>query len=148
MTSRTYATLDRNRTGPLLLVDLGDMQVTTADTCDINRTILGTLPARSGEYAFEAYFWSVSRASLANLLSIGVAQPGAALDTYVGGDALGYGFRVADGEIHTDGESIATVEPQGERVALGVHLTLAPSEATCEFLVNGSSIYTADLATG
>ena len=147
-TPRIYATLDRNRVGPGLLLDGSDLQVTTDSACDINRTILGTLPALSGDFMYEVYFWSQSQGDLSDLISFGVATVDAALDTYVGGDANGYGYRVADGEIHTNGASIQSVAATAERVSLQCYLHLRPSEATVGWYVNGNELYVASLPTG
>ena len=77
MTARLYATLDQNRVGESLLLDQSLLVVTTGEACDIGRMILGTLPAYSGRFAYEAYFWSQSRGDLSGLISFGVAAVGA-----------------------------------------------------------------------
>lgn len=148
MTSRTYATLDRNRLGPGLLLDDSDLQITTNISCDGERKVLGSLPVMSGEYAFECYVWSTSQGDLSGLVSVGVAQPASALDAGVGSDALSVGFWPADGIVKSNGITLASPGDKPERVCLGVHLSLSPSSATCDFLVNGSVVYTADLPTG
>lgn len=150
MTARDYATLDRNRMGPALLLDGSDLQLTTSIACDANRTVLGNLPALSGDFAYEIYFWSTSRASLAGLLSYGVATADVDLAARLGTDSAGagYGFAAADGLVQNNSSTIETVQEQGERIALGCHLSLSPSEATCEFLVSGNVVSTIDLPTG
>lgn len=150
MSLREYASLDRNRMGPLLLLDASDEQFTTSQACDANRTILGTLPALSGDYAYELYFWSTSRSDLSGLLSFGVATADVDLETQLGTDAggAGYGYAAADGLVLNTGGTLETTEPQGERISLGCHLSLSPGDATCEFLVDGNVISTIDLPTG
>lgn len=148
MTSRTYATLDRNRLGPGLLLDDSDLQITTSIACDGARKVLGSLPVMSGEYAFECYMWSTSQGDLSGLVSIGVAQPDSPLDAGVGSDAKSFGFWPADGVVKSDGSTVASPGGQPERVCIGVHLSLGPSTATCTFLVNGAVVSTVDLPTG
>lgn len=148
MTARNYSTFDRNRLGPGLLLDDSDMQITTNISCDGERKVLGSLPVMSGEYAFETYVWSTSQGDLSGLVSIGVAQPASALDAGVGSDALSVGYWPADGIVKSDGSTLSSPGKTPERTCIGVHLSLSPSSATCEFLVNGAVVYSADLPTG
>jgi hypothetical protein len=148
MTGRIYSTLDRNRVGPGLLLDQSELVVTTSEVCDLNRMILGSLAAYSGTFAYELYFWSQSRGDLSGLLSFGVALVGADLTLFVGESADSFGFLLADGEIWNDNASIETVTEGGERIAVGVVLSLSPTSCTCDFLVQGSLVYQATLPTG
>lgn len=148
MTSRTYATLDRNRLGPGLLLDDSDLQITTSVACDGARKVLGSLPVMSGEYAYECYVWSTSQGDLSGLVSIGVAQPDSALNSGVGSDAKSFGFWTADGVVKSNGSTVDSPGKQPERVCIGVHLSLSPSAATCAFFVNGAVVSTVDLPTG
>jgi len=148
MGARLYATLDQNRVGESLLLDQSLLVVVTGEACDIHRMILGTLPAYSGRFVYECYFWSQSRGDLSGLVSIGVAAVGADITQFVGESADSFGFRVPDGEIWNNNASIATVNSSAERVAISVILDLSPSSCTCDFLINGSSVYQATLPTG
>ena len=148
MGARVYATLDQNRVGESLLLDQSLLVVTTGEECDIHRMILGTLPAYSGRFAYEAYFWSQSRGDLSGLISFGVAPVGADITQFVGESSTSFGFKLADGEIWNNNASIQSVNPCAERIAVGVILNLSPTTCTCDFTVNGSSIYQATLPLG
>ena len=148
MTSRQYATLDRNRMGPGLLLSESDMQVTTSIACDGARKILGTAPAMAGDYAYECYVWSTSQGDLTGLVSIGIAQPDSVLDAAVGKDAKSIGLWLADGLVKENDVTLGTVAAQGERVCIGVLLHLNPVSAWVEWYANGSLLYHADLTTG
>lgn len=148
MTSYTYATLDRNRLGPGLLLDDSDLQITTSIACDGARKVLGSLPVMSGEYAYECYVWSTSQGDLSGLVSIGVAQPNSVLNAAVGNDAASVGYWPADGVVKSNGSTLGSPGKTPERKCLGVRLLLSPTSATCEFRVDGALLYTATLPTG
>jgi hypothetical protein len=65
MPGKIYAKLDANRVGPSLLLDEGQHIVTTSEACDLHRMIMGDLPAYSGRFVYELYFWSQSQDSCA-----------------------------------------------------------------------------------
>lgn len=153
MTARTYSTLDANRIGPGLAPDDSNLRVTTLIACDGKRMILGDLAQFSGVSTYEVYFWSTLRNPLTALASYGVAQPDVDLANFVGGDAAGksWGFRPADGQVWNANANVSgtSVQAVAERVCLGLRLTLGPSLCTCEWLVNGSVVYsTSALPTG
>lgn len=143
MTARTLCRLDRNALGPLLALDGSDSILTTTAVCDASRSVYGTMPAQSGEYRYEVYFWSERRDDLAGLIRYGIAEAGAALT----GDT-GYRYRVADGVITEAGTVIETVQPQGERVCLGLRLSLSPALCTVTWIVDGSDLHTVTLPNG
>lgn len=147
MTRKTYSTLDVNRVGESLLLDAGQTVVTTTAVCDLHRMVLGTTPAFSGRFVYECYFWSQSRGDLSGLIAFGVVPVGSDLGQFVG-EQDGFGFKPADGEIWNNNASIASVGTVEERVALGVVLELSPTSCTCDFMVNGTSVYQATLPTG
>lgn len=148
MTSRRYATLDRNRLGQALMLDEAGMQITTSEVCDLNRTVLGTLPAMSGSYGYELYFWSGLQKPFEELVSFGVANPDKALDSYVGSDTKSYGWVVGKGEIRSNNLALASVAIQGERIPFGLRLHLSPTDCSVEWLVNGTVVETTALPTG
>lgn len=148
MSAFRYAALDRNRLGQALLLDETGYQITTSEVCDFNRTVLGTLPARSGAYGFEIYFWSNLRGDLSDLASFGIATPSKNLGVYTGGDSNSFGFVVANGEIRSNDAVLATIDKPGERVPIGLRLSLAPSAASVEWLVNGGVVATTALPAG
>jgi hypothetical protein len=157
MTTRTYAVLNANAVGPLLLLDASNLQVSISPSVAINgnRMILGDLAQTSGESSYEIYFWSTLRASLAGLISFGVTQPDVALTNFVGGDSVAgvgksWGFRVADGTVWNNNASVGTAQggAQVERTCLGLHVNLSPSLCTCDWTVNGTPVYTATLPNG
>ncbi|MBA8886167.1 hypothetical protein FHW12_000358 [Dokdonella fugitiva] len=150
MTSRIYSYLDRNRVGEFLLLDDEDLSFTTSADCDFNRKIVGTLPAMSGDFAYEGYFWSTSRDPLVDLTSFGITTDDSAnLATYTGGDLRSYGLVCANGEIHNNGGAIAALSATiDERIPVGLHLHLEPSLAYVEWLRSGSVIATTSLPVG
>lgn len=148
MTTRTYATLDRNRIGDSLLLDESDLQITTNAACDGARKVLGTLAVMSGTYAYECYVWSTSRGDLTGLVSIGVAQPDSPLDAAVGNDYNSWGLWPSEGTIVHNNSTVSTPGEVTERVCVGVKLELSPSAATCTWYVDGAEIASASLPTG
>lgn len=144
---RVYSLLDRARVGPGLIVGDDDLTVTTLNTCDINRTILGTQWAASGAFAFESYFWSVSRGDMTGMFALGIAQANAALDKFVGFDNYGIGWFPVDGTIKVNNTVVVTgLAAQQERTSLGVMLVLGPGYGLLSFVADGSPIYTYTLS--
>lgn len=144
--SRQFATLDRNRMGPSLTLDESEMQVTCVDAADGQRSIFGTLAGMSGEYAFEAVFWSESQAT--QEFAIGVTEPDGSVSARAGDTAESIALWPAEGKIRANSTDVATIPTTGERVTLGVRLILSPSSAVVEFYVGGSLVHSESLATG
>lgn len=150
MTSRTYATLDANRLGDGLLLDMGNLVVlTNADDLDNHRKVLGTVAKGAGDSFFECYFYTETQPDdLADWCSVGVATSDSPLDAYVGEDADSYGFVVGTGEIVNSGAPIVTVNEQVERTCIGVLLRADPVAPSLAFYVKGALVYELSLPTG
>jgi hypothetical protein len=150
MTSRTYATLDANRLGDGLLLDMGNLVVlTNADNLDNHRKVLGTVAKGAGDSFFECYFYTDTQPDdLADMCSVGVATADSPLDAYVGEDSDSYGFIVGTGEIMNAGSAVETVNEQAERTCIGVLLRADPVSPSLAFYVDGSFVYELALPTG
>jgi hypothetical protein len=152
VSSRTFATLDPNRIGDGLALEMGNLIVkTNADQLSNARKCLGTVPRGTGDAYFECYFYSDTRpADLAETCSVGIAQVGSSLDTYVGEDADSIGLIIGTGEIQSGGSVIETVNSQAERLCIGVLVRLEAGSAgdTVAFSVNGNLLYEASIPDG
>lgn len=144
--NRTFCTLDRNRCGPSLFLDESDLKVTCTEIVNGNRTILGNIFASAGEFSFEAYFWSESR--VPQQFAIGIAEPNADLSQRLGSNPQSYAYWPAEGKAMAAGVDVGTVGTSLERTCLGVRLTLGPTSAMCDWLVNGSTLYSRALPPG
>jgi hypothetical protein len=148
MTSRLICTLDAASAGPNLLVQEGNLIVSTTAACDLHRTVRGTMAATNGTYYYEVIFWSTLQGSLANLVSFGVTQPSGAPDKYVGEETVSYGWRFADGNVYNNNTAGAAITVYPERTTFGCYLFLSPSLCTLTFCVNGVGLATVTLPNG
>lgn len=150
MTSKTFATLNANALGEGLLLSSGNMIVTTdADGLDNHRKALGTVPRGTGDAYFECYFYSDTRPDdLGGSCSVGIATPDSPLDEYTGEDADSFGLIVGTGEITTHDSAGLFVNPQAERLCIGVLLRADPVSPTVAFSVNGSLLAEIALPAG
>lgn len=150
MTTRVYATLDPNSLGPGLLLDAGNMVVsTTTDALDNHRKACGTVPKSANDSYFECHFWSVARTSLAGMIAVGVAQNLSSLSKAVGEDNLSFGYWPADGAVKSNNANVATCPVVNERVCIGVLLHLStPGSEQVVFSVDGNQVAVASLPAG
>jgi len=127
--------------GAALELEQSGTVLTVTAVADINRSALAIQPQASGRWYAE--FLVYGKGDL--LASLGIAQAGASLATYVGGDALGYGYRLADGAIHHGGASVATVTAAAKGDIVGVMLDLTTTMPTVTWTRNGLPVNTQTL---
>lgn len=136
-----YATFDPTELGAMLELEQSGTVLAVIDTADINRTALAIQPQATGRWYAELLVYGTGDL----LASLGIAQDAASLATYVGGDANGYGYRMADGEIHNAGASVAGVTAGAKGDIIGLLLDLTTSVPTVGWYRNGQSLKTLPL---
>lgn len=136
-----YAIFDETALGTLLELEQSGTVLTVTDVADINRTALAIQPQASGRWYAELLVYGTGDL----LASLGIAQAGASLSTYAGGDANGYGYRLDLGEIHHDGASAASVAAAAKGDMIGVLLDLTTVTPTITWYRNGHAVNTQTL---
>lgn len=108
--TRRYAHFNDAALGVDLEIQRGGAVLTTiAPSLSINRTCLLTVGQLDYESFAEFVLYGPSGTPVSNKVSIGVATATAGLDTYVGGDDQGLGYRLGEGAIHHAAGSEASV---------------------------------------
>lgn len=87
----------------------GLVLTTNIPALDINRTARLSVAAQDYESFIQFMVFGLQGTDISNKVSIGLVTSDADLDTYVGGDEFGIGYRVGDGQIRHDGSSVASV---------------------------------------
>lgn len=130
--------------GTSLALERGDTVLTYTTSADINRCCRCTEPKDSGRWRAEFYLWG--DAAIANAVSIGVVKSTHPLTNYVGGHADGYGYRVAEGQIHNNGSSIAGVTAGAKKQIIEVSVDLTDAgDPIAQWRLDGVVIHTQDL---
>lgn len=123
--------------GASLTVEQGGAVVTTtAPALSVARSVRGTI----GMMAYSSYAEFIvygDATTIANKVSVGVLSEVASLNNYVGGDNYGIGYRVAEGQIHRGGVSIAAVAAGGLGSVVGVLLTHGDGSRAVAFYLDG-----------
>lgn len=117
---KNYAIFDVAHLGAALELERSGTVLNVNDVVDINRTALALQPQSTGRWYAELLVYGVGTLEA----SIGIATLDAGLATYVGGDANGWGYRLADGAIHNNGASVAAVAAAAKGDIIGVLLDL------------------------
>ena len=87
MTARVYSTWNPNALGDGLVLDQGNLVVTTGqDSLSNARKVLATLPKSSASGFYETVFWSTPQVSLSTNVATGVALTDSPLNEAVGHD--------------------------------------------------------------
>lgn len=143
MSGLRYSTFDPAALGPLLALESANTIVLPTATTDINRTAR----ALYGKQAFSWYaeFAAWGDDDISDAVSFGLVTEDASLSTYVGGDADGYGYRVAEGQIHNAGASVQAVTAGGPGDIVGVWLNIIDTTATVTWFLNGIALHTVTL---
>lgn len=141
MTSRLHATFDPNQLGASLELERANTVLTYTGAVNINRTARLTDGKSTGVWYAEFLVWG--DADIDDFVSIGVVKSAASLSTYVGGDANGYGYRLAEGEIHTNGSSTGSVTAGAKGQIVG--LLLDATNATLDIELEGVPLTTITL---
>jgi hypothetical protein len=119
--NRRYAIFDAAALGTDLDIQRGGVLLTTIAP---GRSIERSCRLTVGVIGFESYgeflLFGFEGTVIANRVSIGVVTDQAGPATYVGGDAHGIGYRVGEGQIHTNGASAASVAAGALGDVLGV----------------------------
>lgn len=142
MTAR-YTIFDANRLGASLELEQSGTELAVNAIADINRTALALQPQAVGRWYAELLVYGPGTL----LASVGIAQAGASLATYVGGDANGVGYRLDLGQIHTAGASVATVAAAAKGDIIGVLLDLTTATPTVSWYRNGQPVNTQSLTS-
>lgn len=142
--TRLYATFDPAALGPALALEQANTVLVTTATADINRTARVLYGKQSWQGFGEFAAWG--DASISNAVSFGVVTEDASLSTFVGGDAEGFGYRVAEGAIYSNGASIATVAAGAKGDVIGIWLQIGDGSApTATWFRNGIPLHTQSL---
>lgn len=121
MTSRTFAILNRNAIGQGLVLDDGNLVVTTEEVSTAGTsTVLATLPKAVGKARFDTYFYSNLRADLTGMCAVGLARTEVDLNAYLGDDQYGWAMRPGEGGIWNNGVMVTPGQSVPERVAITV----------------------------
>ncbi len=147
--TRALATFDPLHLGAGLELERSNTVLThDADSQDAARTVLGTVGKSSGVSYVEWLVWGDG--DIDDVVSLGVATADASLTTILGGDAHGYGYRPAEGELHNSGADITSgaiaTATKGQIVSLLLDCTGAAPRAT--WSLEGEPIWAQDLAAG
>lgn len=137
----TYSIFSPAHVGPGLELEGTGTMLVVADLATINRAALATFPQSVGTWDAELIVYGPGDL----LASIGIARTTASLTTYVGGDALGYGYRLDLGEIHNDGTSLATVAEGAKGDVIRLRLDLTTTTPTVTWWRNGTLVHTQPL---
>lgn len=139
--SKTYATFDPSQLGPSLALKDANTVVYATATTDVNRTARCTLPKSGYQWFAEFAVWGDD--VITDAVSFGLVNASASLSTYVGGDANGVGYRVAEGEIHNNGASVQAVTAGAYKDVIGVWLNASDGvNAYVTWFLNGVLLYT------
>lgn len=142
--TRLYSTFDPAALGASLALEQANTVVYTTAVGDINRTVRA-LYGKSG-YSWFVEFAAWGDGTIANLVSLGLVNDAASLSTYVGGDANGWGYRLAEGQIHNNGASTDTVTAGAKGDIVGVWLDVPDgATATATWFLNGEAIHSETL---
>lgn len=149
MTSRVLSTWNPNALGDGLVLDQGNLVVTTgADALDNSRKVLGTLPKASSVAFFESVFWSTPQVDLGSNIAIGVAKTTSALDVQPGGDADSWGYYPATGDIINNSAGVGSINPIDERTIIGIYLNYFSSALYMNIIIEGSWVASFELDSG
>lgn len=123
MATQVFAMLNPNALGPGLVLDQGNLVVTTnAAALSSARKVLGTVPKGVASGYFECIFYSDTQAaSLPSGVLVGIARADSPLTSGVGVDALSYGYEPLTGNIRNNNGTLLTTRASVERSVLGVY---------------------------
>lgn len=150
--TRQYSRFNGSAIGTSLeLLEAGRIVTTDASALSVDRSVLSTLAQSEFDSFAEFIIYSATTPSIANKISIGVchaASGGLDVDTqYVGEHAESVGYRVAEGQIHVGGSSVASVTAGALGAVVGVLLTWGATPKV-SFYLNGTLLHTENLPAG
>jgi hypothetical protein len=149
MTSRVYSTLNPNALGAGLVLDQGNLLLTTgADALSNARKVLGTLPKSGSVGQFESIFWSVPRVSLGTNAAVGLAQTTSPLNQAPGIDALSIGYYPATGEVRKNNVVLTTLTIIDERKTITIYQQFFGGNLFFNIAVAGTALFQYQMDAG
>jgi hypothetical protein len=143
--TRIFSIINPSALGPQLELEEENLIVVgNSNDMDIHRMARGTVGISSGMRYFEAAFYG--EGALEDHVSVGIVKSNHSLSTYVGQQALGYGYRVGDGGIYNNDTKIENCDPADKEVYIGVLIDM--TAVTCSWFVNGSLVATTAIDSG
>lgn len=133
--TQLYATWDPAALGADLELEQTNAVLTFSAAADLHRSARAIEGKSFGAWFAEMLVWGDD--DPAGAVSLGIAKAGASLAEYVGGDASGYGYRPAAGEIHNAGASVASVATAAKGDTIGILVNLVGSAPTVSWYSNG-----------
>lgn len=125
MNDNIYSAFDPAALGAGLDLTQTNTILTVAETTDVNRCARALYGKSKGTWNAEFLVWG--QGALTGYSSVGLVDAAASLTTYVGGDAHGWGLRIAEGLIVSNDATLATVATSVAGNVIGVSLTFDES---------------------
>lgn len=150
MTARTFSTLNPRAIGDGLILDEGNLIVTT-DRLGLSgsRAVFGTIPKATGHNRFDTYFYSLSRSDLTGLGSVGLAVITADVAQYIGETTDSWGLRPFNGGIWHGGSKIVDGPVLDERVCITTYVNFTrTANPLLAWFVDGNFYASVDLPGG
>ena len=139
--SKTFSRFDPAQLGPLLALKDANTVVYATASSNINRTARATQGKSGYQWFAEFAVWGDD--VITDAVSFGLVNASASLSTYVGGDANGVGYRVAEGQIHNNGASVQAVTAGAYKDIIGIWLDISDgTNAYVTWLLNGVPLHT------
>lgn len=151
MALRRYAAFSTANSGTGLEIEQGGRVITTElSSLDINRISRATVGVTEDTHYAEFTIYGEAE-SITNLVSIGVCTAATGLtSSYVGGDveSTSVGYRVAEGEIHVGGASVASVTAGANGDTVSIRLDFALATPSIAFFLNGVLLHSMAIPDG
>lgn len=139
--NKTFSRFDPAQLGPLLALKDANTVVYATASSNINRTARATQGKSGYQWFAEFAVWGDD--AITDAVSFGLVNASASLSTYVGGDANGVGYRVAEGQIHNNGASVQAVTAGAYKDIIGVWLDISNgTDAYVTWMLNGVVLHT------
>lgn len=139
--SKTFSRFDPAQLGPLLALKDANTVVYATASSNINRTARATQGKSGYQWFAECAVWGDD--VITDAVSFGLVNASASLSTYVGGDANGVGYRLAEGQIHNNGASVQAVTAGAYKDIIGIWLDISDgTNAYVTWLLNGVPLHT------
>lgn len=149
-TKLNYTTFDPAHLGDGIDLEQSNTVISVGTTNTLNQYTRALYGKAKGSWRSELIVWG--SASIAGATSVGLVNASADTASYVGGDANGYGYLLAEGELHNDGADVATtsglpVIAKGD--VIGVELDATdPDNPVATWKLNGQPIASLVIAPG
>ncbi|WP_430391067.1 SPRY domain-containing protein [Dyella sp. 20L07] len=137
----SYAIWSSRALGTDLTTEQSGTVLSARDVIGFQQTGLALQPQSVGRWYVELLLYGDDPL----VASVGVVLTNTSLATYVGGDATGYGYRLAEGQIHHAGVSVANAAVASKGDTIGVLLDLTQTQPTVTWYRNGLVVATCTL---